>query len=244
VATNPRKRQQKLEKRAAKRKEKKHLIVREQQAGLADRIAAAARHPILDAWIMDGVWTQGLGQVLLSREMPDGSVAIAVFLVDRYCLGVKDAMARFLPRSRYDDDFVRRTRATFGTENATPAKVRKLVEDAVAYAEGLGLHPHADHHKAAPLFGSIDRNECTETFEFGKDGKPFFVSGPHDTPERCRRILATLVEHCGPDGFHYMIKVDDPDRYLPPSLKGTGNLVPLSDEEHLLDPDSAFEDEP
>ena len=43
MAKNPRKRQQKLEKRAAKRKEKKHLIAREQNAGLAEKLTATVK---------------------------------------------------------------------------------------------------------------------------------------------------------------------------------------------------------
>jgi hypothetical protein len=45
---------------------------------------------------------------------------------------------------------------------------------------------------------------------FGKDGKPFFMSGPYDTPARCRRIIDTLTRRCGPEGFHYTVAVGAP----------------------------------
>jgi hypothetical protein len=41
-------------------------------------------------------------------------------------------------------------------------------------------------------------------FVFGLDGKPFYVSGPEDSPGFIRRVLRTLERHCGPDGFHYL----------------------------------------
>src|SRR5436305_1214057 len=102
MAKNPRKRQQKLERRAAKRKEKKHLIAREQNAGLAEKLTATVKFPILHTRVTEDLWTQGIGWVLFSRQLSDGSIAFAMFLVDRYCLGVKDAMAEITTRSEYE----------------------------------------------------------------------------------------------------------------------------------------------
>ena len=40
--------------------------------------------------------------MLLSRQMENGDVAFGAFLVDVYCLGVKNAMSDILPRTVYD----------------------------------------------------------------------------------------------------------------------------------------------
>ncbi len=40
--------------------------------------------------------------MLLSRQMENGDVAFGPFLVDAYCLGVKNAMSDILPRTVYD----------------------------------------------------------------------------------------------------------------------------------------------
>jgi hypothetical protein len=146
-----------------------------------------------------------MGSVLLSRQLPDGRVAVAVFLLDVYCLGVKDAIAQILHRSTYESEFVRKTRSQFTVRPMSPAAVRKLVEGAVAYAADLGIAPHPDYHKAKLLFGDIDPAECAEEFTYGKDGKPFFVAGPHDTPERCQQIMSTLTHRLGQDGFTFLI---------------------------------------
>src|SRR5436305_1385402 len=142
MATDPRKRQKKIERRAAKRSDKKHKLVRAQPAGLADRMAAAAKFPPLHAWIPDVLETEGIGSVLFSRELPNGMVAVAVFLVDRYCLGVKDALADVLTRSAYETRFVQGMRKEYPASNVSPACVRKRVEAAVAYAGDLGFAPH------------------------------------------------------------------------------------------------------
>jgi hypothetical protein len=214
MPTDPRKRQKKQERHAAKRKAKQQHLVREKHAGLADRLTAAARSPVLHSEATTDLWDQGLGWVSLSRELPNGHVAFAVFLVDRYCLGVKDAMADVVGRSTYESQIVRKMRSDFTAKELSPADVRKLVEQAVEYARGLGFQPHPDYARARHIFGAIDPADSTAEFEFGKDGKPFFFAGPNDTPERCRRILATLTQACGPGGFDYLVPFAEPGEFL------------------------------
>jgi hypothetical protein len=236
MASNPRKRQKKLERRAAKRKEKKHLQVREQHAGLPDRISAAAKYPILDTRITEDVWTQGMGWVLLSRLLPNGSVAAVVFLVDRYCLGVKNVIVEIMGRFTYDSKLLRQMLGRFESEEVAPAKVRKFIEDAVAYAQKLGFSPHPDYQTAKLIFGDIDASACHETFEFGKDGKPFFISGPSDTPARSRQIYNTLLRSCGPGNFDYLLQVG-PD-------EGVQIMGPDEEDEMFLeDEEDYYEDE-
>src|SRR5437016_6170830 len=110
MSIDPRKKQKQQERRAAKRKAKQHHLTREKHAGLPERLSAAAEYPILHCWATTDVWTKGLGWVCLSRVLPNSSVAFAVFLVDRYCLGVKNAMADITSRFEYDSRVVRKMR--------------------------------------------------------------------------------------------------------------------------------------
>jgi len=228
MAADPRKRQKKLQRRTAKRQEKKHHLVRQQSLGLGGQLAAAARFSILHSWVMGGVFgDKGMGQVLVSRALPNGSVAVGVFLLDRLCLGVKDAFGEILPRSEYDEKFVRQGESRLEVDPVAPALARKLVEEAVAYARDLGFSPHPDYQKARLIFGDIDVSECTEKFEFGKDGKPLFIAGPYDSPQRCRFIMNLLTRRCGPGKF---------DCIMP--LAGTGarlHMEPAQGEGNELD---------
>jgi hypothetical protein len=207
MPTDPRKRQKKQERRAAKRKSKHRELVRAKNAGLPEQLTAAARYPVLHCWVTDNLQEQGLGWVCLSRELPNGSVAFAVFLIDRYCLGVKDAWGAVRGRFTYDSEIARKMRLEFKSKDIQPACARKLVEAAVEYAAALGLRPHPDYHKAKAIFGGIDAGECTEEFEFGQDGKPHFIAGPNDDPARCRQILSALEQSRGVGRFHYTIPI-------------------------------------
>jgi hypothetical protein len=205
MGNDPRKRQKKLERRAAKRKEKRHVRVREQSGGLAARLSAAAAYPVLHSWIGDDIQENGIGWVVLSRAMPNGSVAVASFLVDGYCLGVKDALAEILPRSEYDSKYLVKMMKDMPSRSVEPAEARKLLEHAVAYARKIGLSPHPDYARAMILFGDVDAADSDAHFQFGKDGKPFFVNGTNDTPQRCQQILAILNKTCGEGQFDFLI---------------------------------------
>lgn len=204
MPTDPRKRQKKLERKNAKRKSKHEVIVREKSKGLGERLADASLAPILHSGIGVDLEKMGMAQVFISRELPNGSVAFASFLIDRYCLGVKDCFADIASRFEYDSRYLGKMRY----RPATPETVRHLVEQAVEFAERNGLHPHPDYARVRQVFGDLDPAAANEQFEFGKNGKPFFINGPNDTPPRIRAILSTLNSTLGPDGFHYSIVGD------------------------------------
>ena len=58
-------------------------------------------------------------------------------------------------------------------------------------------------------FGDIDAGACPTAYAFGKDGKPLYIAGPHDTPARIRKILRTLIDNVGEDNFDYVLPFDD-----------------------------------
>lgn len=225
MALNQRKLQKKKERRQAKRKSKRREMVSSSHSSLTTLLNRVDDYPILHAAMSSSLFDTGIGHVLLSREGPQRQVVAALFLVDVFCLGVKDAMIGMRPRSDYERDIWHgRTFEAQGHTPLTPADARKLVEDAVQYASDLGIPPHADYHPARRIFGSIDATESHRQFTFGKNGKPFFIAGPYDDSHRCRAIMQTLETNCGPDAYQFMMPVggntmvtpldDDDIRYL------------------------------
>lgn len=207
MALDARKRQQKLAKKAAKRKAvlatKKYVGQGESFVARVGQTLPAAAAPIHECLMPERLFDLGLGSVIVSRRMPNGFMSTAVFLVDVFCLGIKDAFSARLSPAEYAQRLAHLQYETFTP--IQPACARKLVEEAEAYARDLGFLPHPDYQRAKQIFGDIDATGCPERFVFGKDGKPFFVSGPSDTPVRCRKILDTLSRRCGPEGFHFMV---------------------------------------
>jgi hypothetical protein len=176
----------------------------------AERFRRTASAPVLDCLLYGGFEENGMGRLLFSRELRSGEIATAVFLIDCYCLGIKDAFGRVMPRSQYQAVYERCYELGDPVRLDAPT-ARRLVEDAVAYARSLGFEPHPDYFRAAPIFGDVDPALATRTFEFGRDGKPWFIAGPHDSPTRVQRVMAQLRERCGQDGYHYFVPVEGSD---------------------------------
>jgi hypothetical protein len=205
MALSARKRQQKVERRNAKQKARQRTQAQKFAGGLAARLEKAATAPILHCYRTSAAEAEGIANVLVSRLLPSGNVAFAVFLVDLYCLGVKNAVCDVGSRGAYESRVFGQIFRNHDMTRMQPEAARKLVEGAVAYARDLGFAPHPDYATAKAIFGDLDPAATTETFTYGKDGKPFFISGPHDTPARCRKIVSMLTARCGAEGFHYVI---------------------------------------
>jgi hypothetical protein len=132
-----------------------------------------------------------------------------------YCLGVKNAMWGIRARGEIDS-LVEKLSCGHNTSKLTPESARRLIEGAVEYARNLGFAPHADYERAKLIFGDIDAAACSQTFEYGKDGKPYFIAGPNDDPLRCRQIVNSLSSRLGPQGHHFFMPALESD--LPPDL--------------------------
>lgn len=207
MAIDARKQQRKAERRKAKEKFKRARSNAAAAKGLAERLAQCANAPILHACHTASLWDEGIGHAVLSRELRDGSIAFASFLVDAKCLGVKDAFGNIVSRALYEDRIVKGLFGNFGVVHRSAEYIRKLIEDAVSYAAGLGISPHPDYRKASAIFGDVEASDCHESFEFGKDGKPFYVAGPRDSLQRSKAIISVLRNRLGEDGFHYIVPI-------------------------------------
>jgi hypothetical protein len=230
MALDQRKRQKKLAKMKAKRRAKLAAQRRvQQETGLSTaaslQLELAVRAPIHECLVPENLFEMGIGNLVVSRRLGSGDLAASVFLVDVFCLGVKDAFFRVISRDEYED-FIDQASQHGPMNFMEPSCIRKLIEGAIAYARDLGFNPHKDYQLAKKMLEGIDAQACSMTFEFGKDGKPFFMSGPNETPARSRQIIETLTKRCGPDGFHYMV--------------GLGGWM---DDDEIDDEDEAFEEE-
>jgi hypothetical protein len=195
MAQNEARRQKQLAKKKAKREEKRTQMARANSDNPLIRLAAAATWPIAAAWMPENLWDAGIGQLILARRTPDGRLACAAFLVDVYCLGVKNAFWKIMTESEYDD-LLKRGDQVGQLQKVAPEYLAKLVEDAVQYAQALGIPPHPDYGHARLLLAGIDPSLCPDTFEFGKDGKPFYVRGPHESLAKAK-VIADRIQMAG-----------------------------------------------
>jgi len=166
-----------------------------------------------EAFISESLFDSGMGYAAISRFKSDGRVEAGVFLLDIYCLGVKDAFFTQIHQSEYEERFLAKVFRD-GRQAITPPCARKLIEDAVAYARALGLAAHPDYKKAARVLGGISVEDCPRTFTFGKDGKPFYIQGPNDSAAKAQLILNLLRAKCGEGNFDFLMVAGEPGGFF------------------------------
>ena len=154
----------------------------------------------------------GLGSVIISR-VERGKLSLCTFLVDYWCLGIKDADG---PRRVDMPEYEFRRDAMYSRyeglyRHITVEQAQAIVYGAKEYAATLGLEPHADAARA--LEGLGRRPEELFSLEFGRAGKPMFINGPHDN---VRAIRAKLDQNLGVGNYESMLISDtfDPTMFL------------------------------
>ena len=139
--------------------------------------------PLVGCWVSAGWDEGGLACVLVARAPRYGRVSCCCYLVDTWLLGVKDALGPVTMHAAKLPELRARCFAGFD-EPPVPAAMElagHLVWGGVDYARSLGFEPHPDFAAAA---GHLDRPASPCPITFGKDGRPFYVEGPFDDPER------------------------------------------------------------
>lgn len=190
----------------------------------AERDNANPDADLLDCWLNAG-WSAGLGvpdradwrdpgfdggtegllTVLVARRRRHRrKITTCIYLIDAYCLGVKNAMGP----DEVDERGLRSLAGfAFSAYSAPPISapidlVRDLVLGAAEYALGLGFAPHPDFEQARPHLGPW---EGPSAITFGCDGQPHYIIGPDDDPEH---ILRTLRRTVGDGGFRHTVAYD------------------------------------
>ncbi len=151
--------------------------------------------------------TSGLVGVLVARESRNQKIAVCGYLLDVYCLGVKNVLGPDRMHRGELPSFARSFFGAWGT-NGVPAPIelaRELVFGAVEYARALGFAPHPDFERAR---GQLGAWEGPGAIRFGRDGKPFFAQGPYDDPAA---VLHTLEESVGSGNFNFTVSISSLD---------------------------------
>lgn len=203
MATDPKRRQKALAKKAAKRKEKARELRSRTEGAPEERLARA---PVHECLVPGALFEKGIGNVIVSRRLPGGEIAAGVFLLDVFCLGVKSAFVAVVTPAKYGGMIETLDRID-RFEAAEPPRARALIEGAAAYSRDLGFSPHPDYQKARVVLQGIGPGDCPEAFPFGREGRPLYIPGPNDTPARQREVVAALHRRCGPEGFRFALGI-------------------------------------
>ncbi|MFT5083326.1 MAG: hypothetical protein ACI9Y1_001368 [Lentisphaeria bacterium] len=211
MALSDKQRQKKLEKKNKKRKLVKKLL--DNSVRSMHKASDWCEYPIHECLMPKSIAETGIGYVIVTRKTPDGSIAVSAFVVDVYCMGVKNALFKVAGEHEYENTLKPRLTERSGEEifeHVHPSCARKLVEGAVHYAKELGIAPHQDYKNAKGIFGSVDAGSCAEKYVYGgNNGKPYYIRGPNESVVEAKRIVSQLKMKCGDGNFEYLLMLED-----------------------------------
>jgi hypothetical protein len=91
-----------------------------------------------------------------------------------------------------------------GFREISLVQAQSIIFGAFDYADRLGLKPDPDFERSKVQLGQ--RPEQLIEIEFGQNGKPMYVNGPYDNPDK---IVDTLRRSVGDGNFRYMMMEPD-----------------------------------
>ncbi len=203
--------QKKLAKQKAKRSEKRSRLLQLDSKDPTVRLRHAEKWPIVRALVGAKLWKDGMGYLAIAREEAEGRLVYGVYLVDAYCLGVKNAFWGAGTSGSFNE-LIQSMEKTQRMIPISPACLVKIVEGAVEYAGSFGFRPHSDYRHAAMLLQGIDPRACTQEFTFGREGRPFYIQGPNESPAVAHAIMQRVQEV----GGHFIIQANA----IAPNLSG------------------------
>jgi hypothetical protein len=172
-------------------------------ASMESILRDARTFPIIECWISDD-WEKGSGlvQIILTREQPNEKICCGVYLVDKYCLGLKNTFAKVnLSAERYKavyDKIASRQALT----QCPIDLAHQMIYASIDYAARFGFEPQSDWAQSQYMLEP--RGQLKERYKltFGKNGKPLFIPGPYDDT---KKILKQLDQTVGPGKYDYIL---------------------------------------
>ena len=210
MALSEKQKQKKLAKK--KQQRKVHTKALNQNRVPMDQAKSYVKFPIHECLIPSNLFESGLGTAIVTRRTLEGDIAISAFIVDVFCLGVKNALFKVVSEKEYEHTLkpqIIESNNGIEFEKIHQACARKLIEGAVQYANNLGFKSHPDYKNTKNIFGDIDSNGCPVKYVYGKEGKPYYMRGPNESMNDAKKIIDKLSKKCGEDGFEYVVMIDE-----------------------------------
>ncbi|MCF8367134.1 MAG: hypothetical protein K9H16_15190 [Bacteroidales bacterium] len=157
--------------------------------------------PIDKCLISENYENKGLTLCLIVRKQPSGYFSFAYLMIDRLCLGMKDAFVNCNVDEMVIDELIERMEENGIPEEVSATYFHNMIYGALDYAEELGLKPHSDFELASFLLNPDLVDDGIDDIEFGWRGRPLFINGPNDN---IRRILSILDRNVGSGNYEHI----------------------------------------
>ena len=147
----------------------------------------------------------GLAHIVVTRLHKGGRKTIGSYMVDTYCLGVKDAFYRVRMEDYEYENYINALEKEFPLKKISYNEAHNLIYGAIEFAYEAGIAPCKDFALAKYILEEDTEAIPLIEYEYGKDGKHLLVVRSR---EEADRYLPALSANLGSD-FNYIIE-DNP----------------------------------
>lgn len=188
------------------------------------RSGKARKLPIHECFMVKDDQGAGVVMIVVVRKHANGHLTGAHFLVDLWCLGVKDSLLFCnLPEHEYE----MKVKADYEEEDIELEyidypRAHTLIYGAMAFAGKYGFRPHKSFDSCRMVLAPEEELPIDGSVVFGCEGKPTFVASEDDDFSKINKIIATLEKTAGPGNYDYLTafdeEMDDDDEELDEDL--------------------------
>jgi hypothetical protein len=192
---------------------KKKASAQPQNLSPENYIRQKARNlPVYKCWINDNWKDNKIANIIIARQHTNGNVTFCFYLVDLYCLGVKDTFYAFnVPIEELEHKMSQYSGVKM--EESPYTLVHNIIFSAIEFAEEYGFKPHKNFILTTNYFLEEDTDDIPLMYiECGdEDGKPIYWNTGNDSPAVEKRILAQLEKTAGEGNYNYTLRRDSLD---------------------------------
>lgn len=163
---------------AAKKQKKK----KKNQQPVRDRIEPARymrerarKLPIGTCYVNSDWQDSGLATVIVTRLHPDDHITAAAFLVDTFCLGVKEVVYHVNLSENDFESFLNRFKRCADMIELSYNEAHNLIYGAISFAEEGGISPCKEYNIARFILEEDTEDIPLIEYEYGKNGQHFLV---------------------------------------------------------------------
>ncbi len=203
--------QRKKQARALKKRTQRKLKLSRQKVDLPSpswQIRQARSYPIVGCWAQRNWMSMGLVVVVIARRQPEGSLLFGSYMVDCWCLGLKNTFCDAnVPPAAFHGQLIPKLFSAEPSTKITTELAHEIVYGGIEYARQLGFRPHRDFRLSQFILDPPDAHPRTGEVEFGKEGKPLYVPGPEDN---AAQIIRRLTRAVGRGNFNFLTLLGAP----------------------------------
>jgi hypothetical protein len=204
MAHNENKRQKLLLKKKRKDKDRKNRKSETfSDVKSSKSIIKNARELPVHECLINPQWKEeGMATILISRKQTDGKLAFGTFMVDIFCLGLKNTFCNAnITLDEYENTFKEKMYSLTSYIECDFDLAHQIIYGAIDFARELGFEPQRDFKLSRYILEEPFETALSFHIEFGKDGKPFYIAGPDDNVDF---IIRKLSERVGVKNFNFM----------------------------------------